>query len=539
MASPRKAPALQGFAGIRHRRKPPAAPRQACWLGSAESAEKEVYLERRRGGGTTARAKVLAHPALPNLRATQYYPIVAHWQCKELGMIEGYTDEQFGAAIHKHVSPSEPINTIELLKGRHSELEDIKRSLYAKGRHIFIFGDRGIGKSSLAQTAAYIYQSSDASIIQVGCTKTSTFLGIMEAIAKKLVNSLDIIETQVRSTFNLKFLNLEFLHRTSKKPEIPDIKDLDDALDVISDIKEIHSEKPIIVIDEFDAIEKEQRYHFAEFLKKMGDSGIYVPMIFSGIATSLDDLLGGHLSSIRQLKPIELKPISWDSRWDILVEALEAFDIDFDDEIKYRVAGISDGFPYYVHLITEHLLWAVYDDPHSMKSATSAHFYQALEASVKAVQEQIRKPYDTATLRHSQDFHHVIWAAADSTDLHRNIDSMYSSYERIIRDLNHLDEEKRLTPIDRRKFSQRLSTLTKESHGAVLKKMTENRNGWYHFSENMLRGYVRLLAATHGVQLWTQEAAAPRQFINPRPQHQTNPTRYFPSVPRGIRLKDD
>ncbi len=262
-------------------------------------------------------------------------------------------------------------------------------------------------------------------------------------------------------------------------------------------------------------------------------------MIFSGIAISLDDLLGGHLSSIRQLKPIELKPISWDSRWDILVEALEAFDITFDEEIKYKVAGISDGFPYYVHLITEHLLWAVYDDPHSSHEASHSHYVIALEEAVRSVQEQIRKPYDTATLRHSQDFHHVIWAAADSTDLHRNIDSMYCSYERVIRDLNKINENQKLVPIERNRFSQRLSTLTKDSHGAVLRKMTESRNGWYQFSENMLRGYVRLLAEVHGVQLWTQEAKAPRQVINPRPQHQVSASRYSSSVPYGVGLKDD
>lgn len=454
-------------------------------------------------------------------------------------MISGYSEEEFGTAIHEHVRPSQPIDTIELLKGRHGELDDIKRALFAKGRNIFIYGDRGIGKSSLAQTAAFLHQTSDAAIVQIGCTRSSTFLGIMGAIAKRIADNVST-ETLLKAGLNLKVFNLEYHQKQTQKKEPIAIESMDDALDLILDISYIHSDKPIIVIDEFDAIAgQEERFLFAEFLKKMGDAKIHVPFIFSGIATSLDDLLGGHLSSIRQLKPIELKPISWDSRWDILVEALEAFDIDFEDEIKYRVAGISDGFPYYVHLITEHLLWAVYDDPDSDRSATFDHYFKALENAVRGVEEQIRKPYDAATLRHSQDFHHVIWAAADTTDLHRNIDSMYASYERIIRDLNQIAGNKQLAPITRTKFSQRLSTLTKPSHGSVLRKMSENRNGWYQFSENMLRGFVRLLAETHGVQLWMQEAEAPRPLINPRPRHATKIGRYAPSVPDGVKLKDD
>lgn len=456
-------------------------------------------------------------------------------------MIEGYSEEEFGKTVHAHVRPAEPISSVELLKGRHKELGDIRRALFAKGRHMFIYGDRGIGKSSLAQTAALEYQSSDANIIQIGCTRTSTFYEIMQSIASSLLGKLNSTEIQAKTGVNLKFFNFELLVKSTTKLEAPTVSNMEQALNVISDIRELHSDKPIIVIDEFDAIqEPEERYKFAEFLKKMGDSGIYVPMIFSGIATSLDDVLGGHQSSIRQLFPVQLLPISWDSRWDILVEALDAFKIKFDDEIKYRVAGISDGFPYYVHLITEQLLWTVYDDPDTLHVANFSHYNESLKKAVETVQEHIRRPYDLATMRHSPDFHHAIWAAADSSILYRKIDSIYASYERIIRDLNYKSpHDDKLIPIDRKKFSQRLNTLTKASHGSVLKKMSGNRTGWYQFSENMLRGYVRLLAETNGVQLWMDETKVPKQVINPRLHAVGNSRRFQSSVPTGVSLKDD
>jgi hypothetical protein len=69
--------------------------------------------------------------------------------------------------------------------------------------------------------------------------------------------------------------------------------------------------------------------------------------------------------------------------------------------------------------------------------------------------------------------------------------------------------------------------------------MSDNRTGWYQFSENMLRGYVRLLAETNGVQLWMDEAKVPKQFINPRPRPMGSSRRFQSSVPSGIGLKDD
>jgi uncharacterized protein len=43
-----------------------------------------------------------------------------------------------------------------------------------------------------------------------------------------------------------------------------------------------------------------------------------------------------------------------------------------------------------------------------------------------------------------------------------------------------------------------MNMLKRSTHGAILK---ANRQGWYGFNENILRGYVRLRAEEQGVQL--------------------------------------
>lgn len=70
-------------------------------------------------------------------------------------MLRSFEDRHvFANRLNELVSPSQPIQSIEHLYGRSHELDQIDKALYAPGRHVFIYGDRGVGKSSLAAAAA-------------------------------------------------------------------------------------------------------------------------------------------------------------------------------------------------------------------------------------------------------------------------------------------------------------------------------------------------------------------------------------------------
>src|SRR6185437_13818020 len=90
-------------------------------------------------------------------------------------MIHAYPDRQiFGQRLNQLVFPAQPVQTIEHLHGRALELELIEKALFAPGHHVFIYGDRGVGKSSLAAAAASQYQSADAPYIDIGCGPDAT-----------------------------------------------------------------------------------------------------------------------------------------------------------------------------------------------------------------------------------------------------------------------------------------------------------------------------------------------------------------------------
>jgi hypothetical protein len=84
---------------------------------------------------------------------------------------------QFVAILKQNIRPAQPIDSPELLQGRSTILRDIKRTLHSPGMHVFIHGERGIGKTSIALTVAKSYLRADPPL--VGCDENSTFEGIV------------------------------------------------------------------------------------------------------------------------------------------------------------------------------------------------------------------------------------------------------------------------------------------------------------------------------------------------------------------------
>ena len=113
--------------------------------------------------------------------------------------IAGFDRRSFEKALKQTLSPTTPIRSAEFLRGRDKKLEDIRRAVIQPGRHIFIYGDRGVGKTSLAQTAAFEHQSAEQSPILLACDPSSGFYRILRDLASKLL-AIDPTATKVTTS---------------------------------------------------------------------------------------------------------------------------------------------------------------------------------------------------------------------------------------------------------------------------------------------------------------------------------------------------
>ena len=414
-----------------------------------------------------------------------------------------HTKQDFGHALSKVLSPSQPLQSEEYLKGRADQLSGIEKALFAPGRHVLIHGLRGVGKSSLAQTAAFKFSYLCDPII-VSCDPQSTFKSIIkdlfdEATGKdpRIVEETNSKEGSLGFSFRGLIATLKGSH-SQKEKAIDEPLSVNDAVRIVQFLSEKMGGRSVLVIDEFDQISSSDvQRDFANMIKQVSDKHVNVCFIICGIAESAEALMAAHGSADRYFHAVDLGKLPWEARIEIVETAAEDLGIKIDKSTVYRIAMICDGFPYYVHFISEKLFWRVFEDENG-GNVTTELFELAMEDAANAMDMKLRAPYEKATLKYDDTYSAILFAVADGHELKKRSADIYTVYERIMKDIEK-------DPLSRTLYNNRMNSLKGEAHGRIL---TASRQGWYEFTEKMIRGYVRLKAEQASVNLSPDHPAA-------------------------------
>lgn len=414
------------------------------------------------------------------------------------------TKAEFLKRLHSVLTPSSPVDSIEFLFGRIKERDNIEEALYAKGRHCFIYGDRGVGKSSLAYTVANLIQSSDKPYIKINCSEESTFQSIMDMLIFEMSDDLEHSSKTISGAgeFSAGPISFGGEHTDSFTRSSLASRDIGAFASIFASRSALYSKKTAVVIDEFDTISNvDEKEKFGKLIKHLSNIDCNAKLIFTGIASSLTNLLGGHESSVRQIHQEHLGPLSWDGRFSIIDRAFEEFNLNLPDDIRFKIAGLSDGYPSYVHLICEKLLSVLYNKGFE-KAITFQDFLLALDKAIDSIAEEIRRDYDKATLGRNDEFHHILWAMADSADQIRHSDHILDSYRAVCKTI-------RIEPMEPQAFTKQFKKLCGKSHGEIVMRGFSNRPKWWKFKESLVRGLIRMYAEKHGVVLDFERHYAP------------------------------
>src|SRR6266571_3590570 len=93
------------------------------------------------------------------------------------------------AEINTSFTPGSPIDTKDLFAGRKRQREKLMSTIFQKGEHAILFGERGVGKTSLANIIfdlLVVMGNYNYHRAKVNCSEETTFEALWRTIFKQL-----------------------------------------------------------------------------------------------------------------------------------------------------------------------------------------------------------------------------------------------------------------------------------------------------------------------------------------------------------------
>lgn len=372
-------------------------------------------------------------------------------------------------------SPSAPIDRLSLFAGRIEQLRTFGSAIPARGRHVIVYGERGVGKTSLTNILRDVF--SDAAgmkIVRVNCNEQDTF----QSVWQRAMNEVDVfVEPQSPPGEHAEAVNLS-LDTQLEEFQTVGPRELSKILQRWTQ----PDFELVLVFDEFDRLAIDERAPFADTIKDLSDHSAHATLVLVGVATDVLDLLDEHESVERCLEQILMPVMSDREITEILAKATNQL-VELDDDAKRRVVRLSQGFPHYAHLIGQEACFSAADACRTNVTMTDVE--AGVDQATRKCQQTIKQKYSEAS--HAQRkgtlFPQVLLACAMAeTDELGHFTSV--TVRTPLRKITGRD-------IDIPNFSQHLDKLaTDESRGLVLEKVGASRRYRFRFRNPLLKPFV-------------------------------------------------
>lgn len=371
------------------------------------------------------------------------------------------------AKIGQVFSPSAPVSRKDLFAGRTQQMEDLVNTVYERGQHAVIYGERGVGKTSLAVTMGLVLDQSGTPVVRINCDGADDFSTIWHKIFSE-ISFLPTVENQ-------RSVRVRLEDMTTKSKVTPN--DVRHSLQAVSTVGEV-----VIFIDEFDTVVDESVHGlFADTLKTLSDQLVSSTVVIIGVADNLDELIAQHGSVRRALAQIHMPRMSQAELAEIVGRGLRYLGMACESQALSRITQLSQGFPYYTKLLAQSATRSALEA--GRPGIALADVDQAVDRVVARVHETIRGLYNQAIsggdgLTHQRVLRAAALAARDERGYFGAADVLDSQ---ITSGTNGSELEDVVAQLER---------LTKPDRGPALEKKSTERGIRYRFSDPLLQPFV-------------------------------------------------
>jgi Cdc6-like AAA superfamily ATPase len=249
------------------------------------------------------------------------------------------TDEDWQALdfeIMQLFSPATPINEADLFAGRTSQVMRLVEAVSERGRHAVLYGERGVGKTSLANIFHMLIAGPRRRIVTIRkqAGPTDSFVSLWRRVFEDVrikATTEDGEEADV---------SLAEVYTGAITPD-----------NIVAELGNFSQNNiPVIIIDEYDKLQNSRaRTLISHTLKSLSDAGVNATMVLVGVADDIDSLVAEHSSVERNLTEIKMPRMSKDEMNQILDKRIPKVGMKLHGDARWKIITLARGLPTYVH----------------------------------------------------------------------------------------------------------------------------------------------------------------------------------------------
>ena len=371
-------------------------------------------------------------------------------------------------------SPATPVNQATLFAGRKSQLEAISDSVNQQGLHTVLFGERGVGKTSLANVLPEFLRNAgieDLTVSKINCDTTDSFSSIWRKALREIQISME--SPALGFTHQTIMSNETLDHMVQKDPSPEDIRYL---------LQRVGG-RLLLVVDEYDRLEDGSVSRLmADTIKALSDHSVNATIILVGVADTVDQLIAEHQSIDRCLVQVHMPRMSSEELADILDKGLFQVGMDIEDTARFLVTFLSQGLPHYTHLLG--LISARVAVGEERLQIREADVANSIQLAVHQTQQSTMASYASATYSSRKDnlFKQVLLSCALAPTDELGFFTARAVSEPMSRIMGR--------PYQVTAFARHLEQFCQTERGPVLQKQGVRRRYRYRFINPLLQPYV-------------------------------------------------
>jgi Cdc6-like AAA superfamily ATPase len=281
--------------------------------------------------------------------------------------------------IDQLFTPSTPIDLKDYFSGRKTQINDLLEAVRERGQHAVLYGERGVGKSSLSKVFKDMFPPTLQRIrpFRIRAYPANDFAALWKRMFDEWGVKIDIDghRMPISEAYGAQITPDDVRREITKHFKTNDI--------------------PIFIFDEFnDLVDKSASSQMAHLIKTLSDDGTNATIIIVGVASDISDIIANMKSVQRCLRQVLMPRMLPDELNEILDARIPKLGMSINDDAQERIVDLSRGLPAYVHNLGK---FAARSAAHGKRLRIEEKDVDlAIENILKMSQQQVRETYYTA-----------------------------------------------------------------------------------------------------------------------------------------------